>query len=139
KAARPTRERRPTPSALSGGPAVTNRLERITKRAEADAAATFNNVFTLLTYELLWLAFRKLKRDKAPGVDGVTVEQYEANLQDNLRDLERRLHRQTYRPQPSLRRDIPKGDGKTRPLGIACVEDKIVQRAIVMVLERVYE
>jgi len=139
KAARPTRERRRTPSALSGGQTVTNRLERITERAKADAAARFSNVFTLLTHELLWLAFRKLKRDKAPGVDGVTVEQYEANLQDNLRDLEQRLHRQTYRPQPSLRRDIPKGDGRTRPLGIACVEDKVVQRAIVMVLERIYE
>lgn len=139
KAARPTREPRRTPSAPSGEQSVTNRLERITKRAKADTAATFNNVFTLMTYELLWLAFRKLKGDKAPGVDGVTVEQYEANLRDNLRDLECRLHRQTYRPQPSLRREIPKGDGKTRPLGIACVEDKIVQRAIAMVLERIYE
>ena len=139
KAARPTREPSRTPSAPSGGQPVTNRLERITKRAEVDRAATFNNLFTLLNQELLWLAFRKLKRDKAPGADGVTVDDYEANLQENLRDLEARLHRQAYRPQPSLRRDIPKGEGKTRPLGIACVEDKIVQRAIVMVLERIYE
>jgi group II intron reverse transcriptase/maturase len=118
---------------------VQNRLDRITERAKREPAATFSNVFTLLTYELLWLAFRKLKRDKAPGVDGVTVDQYEENLQDNLRDLETRLHRQSYRPQPSLRREIPKGNGKTRPLGIACVEDKIVQRAVVMILESIYE
>ncbi len=67
------------------------------------------------------------------------MDQYEENLQGNLQDLETRLHRQSYRPQPSLRRDIPKGNGKTRPLGIACVEDKIVQRAVVMILERIYE
>jgi hypothetical protein len=78
-----------------------------------------------LTYDLLWLAFRKLKRDKAPGVDGVTVDQYEEKLQENLLDLEARLHRQSYRPHPSLRRDIPKGDGKkTRPLGMATVTGK---------------
>jgi len=84
-----------------------------------------------LDYELLWHAFHKLKRDKAPGADGVTVDGYEANLEDNLKDLETRLHRQSYRPQPSLRRDIPKGNGGhrrgsvgRRPLGIACVEDK---------------
>ena len=83
--------------------------------------------------------FRQLKRDKAPGVDGQTVGQYAENLEPNLQDLALRLHRQSYLPQPSLRRDIPKGNGKTRPLGIACVEDKIVQRAVVMILERIYE
>jgi RNA-directed DNA polymerase len=139
KAAKPTRDSSRTPTALSGREPVQNRLDRITERAKREPAATFSNVFTLLTYELLWLAFRKLKRDKAPGVDGVTVDQYEENLQDNLRDLETRLHRQSYRPQPSLRREIPKGNGKTRPLGIACVEDKIVQRAVVMILESIYE
>jgi len=76
---------------------------------------------------------------KAPGVDEVTVDQYEEHLQVNLQDLLARLHRGTYRPHPSLRCDIPKGNGKTRPLGIACVEDKLVQRAIVMILERIYE
>ena len=124
KAARPTRDSNRTPTVLSDGPAVLNRLDRITTRAEQQPAATFDNLYSLLNYELLWLAFRKLKRDKAPGVDGVTVDQYEANLRENLQDLEARLHRQSYRPQPSLRRDIPKGNGKTRPLGMACVEDK---------------
>ena len=116
-----------------------DRLDRITKRAEAHPEEVFNNLFSLLTYELLWYAFRKLKRGKAPGVDGVTVDQYEEHLRDNLQDLLARLHRGAYQPQPSLRHDIPKGDGKTRPLGIAAVEDKIVQRAVVMILERIYE
>jgi retron-type reverse transcriptase len=115
---------------------VFDRLERITQRAETHPEEAFNNLFSLLTLELLGDAYRKLKRDKAPGVDGVTVDQYEANWQGNLQDLLARLHRGAYRPQPSLRRDIPKGNGKTRPLGIACVEDKIVQRAIVTILER---
>ncbi len=116
-----------------------DRLDRITRRAETHPEEAFNNLFSLFNHELLWHAFRKLKRDKAPGVDGVTVDQYEEKLQTNLLDLLARLHRGAYRPQPSLRRDIPKGDGKTRPLGIACVEDKIVQRAVVMILERIYE
>jgi hypothetical protein len=69
----------------------------------------------------------------------VTVDQYEEHLRANLQDLLARLHRGAYQPQPSLGCDIPKGDGKTRPLGIAAVEDKIVQRAVVMILERIYE
>ncbi|MEM6692355.1 MAG: group II intron reverse transcriptase/maturase [Planctomycetota bacterium] len=118
---------------------MNDRLDRITQRAGSDKAATFNNLFSLLNTELLFYAFRKLKRDKAPGVDGQSVEDYEENLRGNLQSLEDRIHRGSYQPQVSLRRDIPKGGGKTRPLGIACVEDKIVQRAIVMVLERIYE
>ncbi|MGB7324501.1 MAG: hypothetical protein WBD31_06495 [Rubripirellula sp.] len=98
---------------------MNERLDRITTRAEGDAVVTFNNVFSLLNNELLFYAFRKLKRGKAPGVDHVTVDDYEVNLQENLRNLEDRLHRGSYRPQPSLRREIPKGEGKTRALGIA--------------------
>jgi group II intron reverse transcriptase/maturase len=139
KAVRPSRDSDTLPTAPSGGSSVLERLDRITQRAESHAEETFNNLFSLLTHELLWYAFRKLKRDKAPGVDEVTVDQYEEHLQVNLQDLLARLHRGTYRPHPSLRCDIPKGNGKTRPLGIACVEDKLVQRAIVMILERIYE
>ncbi len=139
KAVRPTRDSSRPPATHRSGIPVHERLDRITTRSERDPAATFNNLFSLLTTELLFYAFRKLKRDKAPGVDGVTVDDYEEDLQGNLQDLEDRLHRGSYRPQPSLRREIPKGGGKTRPLGIATVEDKIVQRAIVIVLERIYE
>ena len=121
KAVRPSREPSGTPPAPSGGRSVLDRLDRITRRAGTHTDEVFNNLFSLLNYELLWHAFGKLKRDKAPGVDGVTVDQYEADLQDNLHDLLTRLHRGSYRPNPSLRQDIPKGDGKTRPLGIATV------------------
>jgi hypothetical protein len=121
KAVRLARESSQTPTTLSGGSSVHERLDRITTRAKGDTAARFNNVFTLMNHELLFLAFRRLKRDKAPGVDGVTVDDYAANVQANLQSLENRLHAGSYRPQPSLRREIPKGDGKTRPLGIETV------------------
>ena len=139
KAVRPSRDSGDPPPTPSGGTLVLDRLDRITKRAETHPEEEFNNLFSLLTYELLWYAFRKLKRDKAPGVDGVTVGQYEEHLRETLQALTARLHRGAYHPQPSLRCDIPKGNGKTRPLGIACVEDKIVQRAVVMFLERIFE
>lgn len=139
KAAKLTRGPDRAPTVLSDGDSVLTRLNLITIRAKRERTATFDNLYTLLNYELLELAFCKLKRDKAPGIDGVTVDQYEEHLQTNLQALEARLHRHSYRPHPSQRRDIPKGNGKTRPLGIACVEDKIVQRAVVMILERIYE
>jgi len=87
KAVRPSRETSDTPPAPSGGRSVLDRLDRITNRAEAYPEEVFNNLFSLLNYELLWHAFRKLKRDKAPGVDGVTVDQYEEDLRANLQDL----------------------------------------------------
>ena len=139
KAARPIRDPDRASTVLRDGPSVITRLDHIHQRAETQPDAVFNNLFSLLNEELLWYAFRRLKRGKAPGVDGVTLEDYEANLRDNLRNLLQRLHRGSYRPQPSLRKNIPKGNGKTRPLGIACVEDKLVQRAVVMILEQIYE
>ena len=139
KAARTTREPASVSLAHRGESTVLDRLDRITQRAESQPTEVFNNLFSLLTEELLRIAFRRLKRGKVPGVDGVTVEEYEVNLRDNLQDLLDRLHRGSYRPQPSLRKDILKENGKTRPLGIACVEDKLVQRAVVMILEQIYE
>ncbi|EQD62825.1 RNA-directed DNA polymerase (Reverse transcriptase), partial [mine drainage metagenome] len=78
-------------------------------------------------------------RKAAPGVDGVTWGSYEANLEAHLQDLHDRVHRGTYRAQPSRRTYIPKADGRLRPLGIAALEDKIVQRAVVAVLQSIYE
>ena len=75
----------------------------------------------------------------APGVDGVTWEQYGGNLEGNLLDLHARLHRGAYRARPSRRVYIPKADGRQRPLGIASLEDKLVQRAVVEVLNAIYE
>jgi RNA-directed DNA polymerase len=93
KAIRPSRDSSDALPTPSGGSLVLDRLDRITERAETHPEEEFNNLFSLLTYELLWYAFRKLKRDKAPGVDGVTVDQYEEQLQVNLQDLLARSHR----------------------------------------------
>ena len=119
KASGPSRETVVPSTALSGESSVLSRLDRIKDRAEQHPQEVFNNLFSLLTPELLRLAFGRLKRNKAPGVDEVTVEDYAADLENNLHDLLQRLHCGSYRPKPSLRRDIPKGNGKTRPLGIA--------------------
>ena len=118
KASKLSREQVVPPTALSGESLVLSRFERITNRAEQHPEEVFNNLFTLLDVELLRMAFGRLKRNKAPGFDGRTVKDYEANLESNLQDLEQRLDRGSYRPLPSLRRDIPKGDGKTRPLAL---------------------
>ncbi|WP_456318912.1 reverse transcriptase domain-containing protein [Burkholderia vietnamiensis] len=93
----------------------------------------------MIDLDLLATAFFWLKRKAAAGVDGVTWHDYEQDLDRNLEDLHGRLCRQAYRALPSRRRFIPKADGKQRPLGIAALEDKIVQRALVAVLNAVYE
>src|SRR5208282_4460834 len=89
--------------------------------------------------ETLRLAFDALKKDAAPGVDGVTWSDYEVDLERRLEALHERVHRGAYRPQPSRRVYIPKADGQQRPLAIAALEDKIVQGAAVMVLNAIYE
>jgi RNA-directed DNA polymerase len=102
-----------------------------------------NKRFTALLHhvdvDLLTRAYHWLKRDAAAGVDGVTWDAYGVDLQVNLADLHGRVHRGAFRAQPSRRRMIPKPDGRERPLGIASLEDKIVQRALVEVLNEVYE
>jgi group II intron reverse transcriptase/maturase len=92
-----------------------------------------------VTVDALRDAFLALKRRAAPGVDGVTWQDYESGLEDRLQDLHTRVHRGTYRALPVRRRFIPKPDGRQRPLGIAALEDKIVQRAVVTVLNAIYE
>jgi RNA-directed DNA polymerase len=94
-----------------------------------------------VTVDLLRDAFLALKHRAAPGVDGVTWQDYEAGLEGNLHDLHARVHRGAYRALPVRRRFIPKqgSGGKQRPLGIAALEDKIVQRATVAVLNAIYE
>ena len=89
--------------------------------------------------DLLRFAFHQLKRRAAPGVDGITWHEYEADLEANLADLHGRVQRGAYRAKPSRRQYIPKPDGRQRPLGIAALEDKIVQRAVVEVLNAIYE
>jgi len=139
KAAKLSREPSRPLTRPSDGDSVLSRLNRISERAKSNAQEVFNNVFSALTVDLLRQAFHKLERGKATGIDNQTVEQYESELESNLQRLVIQLHRGSYRPTPSLRVTIPKGKGQTRPLGIACIEDKLVQRAMVMILERIYE
>jgi retron-type reverse transcriptase len=89
--------------------------------------------------DLLRDSYHSLKRNAAPGVDPVTWKQYGEGLEDRLKDLHDRIHRGGYRAQPSRRTYIPKADGRQRPLGIAALEDKIVQQAVVTVLNQIYE
>ena len=90
----------------------------ITKRAEREGRYRFQNLFGLLNKELLRENFRKLKKGKAAGIDGVTVEQYETELRSNVEDLVSRLKEGRYRPANVRRCYIPKGGGELRPLGI---------------------
>ena len=99
----------------------------------------FNNLLHHVSEDRLEQAYRSLNRKAATGVDGQTWEGYGDNLQENLQDLHRRIHTGSYHPRPTRRVWIPKPDGRQRPLGVAALEDKIVQQALVWVLESIYE
>src|SRR5271167_2521708 len=118
---------------------VTQALDRVRKAARLRKKEQFTALLHHINVDTLGTAFRALGRKAAPGVDGVTWQDYEADLEPRLRDLHERVHRGAYRPQPSRRTYIPKADGKQRPLAIAALEDKIVQGACVMVLNAIYE
>ena len=90
-----------------------------------------------MTVDVLRVSFYALKRKAAPGVDGVTWHEYEIGLEERLVDLHSRVHRGAYRAQPSRRKYIEKSDGRQRPLGIAAMEDKVVQAATVTILNRI--
>jgi retron-type reverse transcriptase len=119
---------------------ISTKLQRIAKRAR-DAP---DMAFTTLAHhlDLAWLreAYRRTRKDGAPGVDGQSAEQYAAALEDNLKALLDRAKSGTYRAPPVKRVHIPKGDGsQTRPIGIPTFEDKVLQRAVAMLLEAIYE
>ncbi len=114
-------------------------LERVRERARTEKKGRFTALLHHVDVDLLRVAFSWLKRDAAPGVDGLTWRQYEQKLEGNLVDLHARIHRGAYRALPSRRKFIPKADGLKRPLGIAALEDKIVQRAVVEVFNAIYE
>ena len=118
---------------------VSQALERIRQRARQRKKERFTSLLHHISTELLDAAFYELKEDAAPGVDGLTWTDYELNLERNLEDLHARIHRGAYRALPSRRTFIPKPDGRQRPLAIAALEDKIVQRATVAVLSAIYE
>ena len=121
------------------GPGVSTKLRSITQRAREDPTCKFTSLAHLLTADFLAECFRELKRDKAPGVDGVTVREYETKLEENIENLVARLKAKQYRPQPVKRVYIPKPNGERRPLGIPAIEDKIVQLALKKILEAIFE
>jgi RNA-directed DNA polymerase len=114
-------------------------LAGVRKVARERKGTKFTALLHHLTVGLLRESFFALKRKAAPGVDGVTWQEYETGLEDRLIDLHSRVHRGAYRAQPSRRVFIPKADGRQRPLGIAALEDKIVQQAVVTILNCIYE
>ena len=118
---------------------VSQALERIRQVARQRKKERFTSLFHHISVELLRVAFFALKRDAAPGVDGLTWQDYEADLDRKIEDLHARVHRGAYRALPSRRHYIPKADGRQRPLAIAALEDKIVQKAACAVLNAIYE
>ena len=108
---------RRTPSRVS----MSSGLERVRERAKAEKKERFTALLHHVDVDLLRASFSWLKRDAAPGVDGITWRQYEQNLEASLVDLHARVHRGAYRALPSRRKFIPKADGRERPLGIATV------------------
>ena len=118
---------------------VSQALDRVRQVARLRRKERFTTLLHHLSTDLLREAFLALKRDAAPGVDGLTWRDYEADLEPRLADLHARVHRGAYRALPSRRRYIPKPDGRQRPLAVAALEDKIVQRATVAVLNAIYE
>jgi retron-type reverse transcriptase len=114
-------------------------LLKVAERAKRDPDARFNSLAHLADEEALGRAFDRIRKDAAVGVDGITKEQYGQQLEGNLRGLHERLRSMRYRHQPIRRVHIPKAQGKTRPIGISSLEDKIVQGALREVLEAIYE
>ena len=124
---------------LRAGESVSSELGRVRRVARQDKDVRFTALLHHVDVDRLRAAYQALKPRAAPGVDGVTWGEYGLDLEDNLRDLHARVHRGSYRARPSRRVFIPKPDGRQRPLGVASLEDKILQRAVVEVLNAVYE
>jgi retron-type reverse transcriptase len=118
---------------------VSHALDRIRQVARQRKKEKFTTLFHHISIDHLADAFAELKENAAPGVDGVTWRAYEPDLDRKIADLHSRLHRGAYRALPSRRVYIPKPDGQRRPLAVAALEDKIVQRAAIAVLNAIYE
>ena len=118
---------------------VSQGLGGVREAARRDKKQKFTALLHHVTTDLLRDSYYSLKRRAAPGVDGITWKQYGEGLEERIRDLHDRVHRGAYRAKPSRRTYIPKADGRQRPLGIAALEDKVVQQAVVTVLNEIYE
>jgi group II intron reverse transcriptase/maturase len=124
---------------FNAGMSVPSALDRVRRVAQRDREARFVSLLHHVDVDRLRAAYWALKPKAAPGMDGVTWGDYGQELEANLQDLHSRVHRGSYRARPSRRAYIPKPDGRQRPLGIASLEDKILQRAVVEVLNAIYE
>jgi RNA-directed DNA polymerase len=138
---RPTKENtvQTTASQIQSWGNALEGLHRVREAAKRDKRLRFTALLHHVSVALLSNSFYALKREAAPGVDGLTWQTYETNLDKRLGDLHSRVHRGTYRALASKRTYIPKPDGRQRPLGIAALEDKIVQHAVGTVLNQIYE
>jgi len=115
------------------------KLERISQMSRENPKMIFTSIGHLINKEMLKSCHETMDGTKAKGIDGVSKEEYEKNLDDNLDKLIDRMKRKAYHPQPARRVEIPKDNGKTRPLSIYCYEDKLVQEALKRILEAVFE
>jgi len=114
-------------------------INRIAELAKEDPKRQFYSIAHLITVGKLYEAFRSLRKNASAGIDGVTYEQYETNVEENIRQLHQRLKEGKYRAQPLRRVYIPKEDGKQRPISIPALEDKIAQKVVVDLLNAIYE
>jgi len=113
-------------------------LEGIAKKAKERPQYRFRNLYTMLNEDFLKECWRDIRKDAAYGVDRVSAEEYEKNLDANIADLVNRLKQKRYRAKLVRRKYIPKGDGRMRPLGIPATEDKLLQMAAARILEAIY-
>ena len=115
------------------------KLERITQLSKRNPDMVFTSIGHLINIEMLKDCHAKMDKDKAVGIDGITKDEYSRKLDENLADLMNRMKRKAYHPKPARRVEIPKDNGKTRPLSIYCYEDKLVQEALRRLIEAVFE
>jgi len=114
-------------------------LRGIARKAKQNKAYKFGNLYGLLNKNALYIAWKQINKKAAAGVDKVTAKEFESNLEQNLSELVDELKEKRYKAKLVRRVNIPKGEGKTRPLGIPSVKDKILQRAVASILEAIYE
>jgi RNA-directed DNA polymerase len=129
----------PTAARTQGRKTASKGLERVREAARKDKKMRFTALLHHVNFDLLKESFYQLRKEAAAGVDGITWEEYEEGLDERLRNLLDRVHKGSYRAKPSKRTYIHKEDGKMRPLGIASLEDKVVQQAVVKILNCIYE
>ena len=129
----------PNPGRTQSRESGSNGLDRVRKAARRDGKLRFTALLHHVTVDLLRDSYHSLKKGAAPGVDGVRWEEYGQDLEARLCDLHGRIHRGAYRAKPSRRVWISKSDGRQRPLGIAALEDKVVQYAVGTVLNQIWE